>query len=171
MNKTKGIKKVFIDNKKSKQIKTRKPVLKPIDKYKEILFISDTEKNHLLTEITSIFKQAKISYLYSRTNKEDNSTTGIYTYHSSDFSLIGKIKNENLIQMLSINFDLVLDFSSFETLNQYLLKNLNYSFMIGKSNTEKSKMYDLLIENKLNDTEFIQAIKQNITLLSQNGNN
>ena len=74
------------------------------------------------------------------------------------------------MKLIELQFDLILDLSADETLNLFLLKKLNSSFLIGKEGIEKSKMYDLLVSENVSNDEFIQTVKQQITLLSQNGN-
>jgi hypothetical protein len=169
MGGTDQIKHLFI-NKKIRRDPNRKPVLKGLDEYTEILFIADTDQTQRLNELSSVFKHAKISFLYRRNEKEDKSTQGNYSYHSSDLNLTGKIKNDKLNQMMQKQFDLILDLSIDCVLNQFLLKKLSSSFIIGKKGIEKSQMYDLLVDDKVNEETFIETIKQQLTLLSQNGN-
>jgi hypothetical protein len=69
-----------------------------------------------------------------------------------------------------MQFDLVLDLSDDDPIGRFLIEKLNQSFMIGHSHTEKSFLYDLMIENQLNDHDSIKIIIEQLTLLSQNGN-
>ncbi|MDG1913302.1 MAG: hypothetical protein P8I55_01785 [Crocinitomix sp.] len=163
------IKNLFI-NKKIRRDPKRKPVLKGLDRYHEILFIADTDQSQRLNELTSIFKHAKISFLYARKEKEDKSAHGNYSYHLSDLNLTGKIKNDKLNQMMQKQFDLILDLSTDTVLNQFLLKKISSTFIIGKKGIEKSEMYDLLVDEKVEEKTFIETVTQQIKLLSQNGN-
>ncbi|MFT5823698.1 MAG: hypothetical protein ACI8ZM_004960 [Crocinitomix sp.] len=164
-----NIKKLFIKQKKVARNPKRKPLLRAIDQYNEILFIADTDQSELTNELSAAFRHAKFSFLFPRENKEDNTIHGCYSYQINDLNLTGKIKNDKLNQLLQIQFDLILDLSIDETFNHYLLKKLNASFIVGKKGMEKSGMYDLLLSETVNKEEFIQTIKKQITILSQNG--
>ncbi|NOQ73694.1 MAG: hypothetical protein GQ574_16930 [Crocinitomix sp.] len=166
---TENIKKLFIKQKKVARDPDRKPILKTMDQFNELLLIADADPSNLANELSAAFRHAKISFLFPRKNKEDNTAHGTYCYHASDLNLTGKIKNDKLKQLMQIQFDLILDLSTDEILNQYLLKKLSASFIIGKKGIEKSEMYDLLVSETTNNEEFIQTITKQITLLSQNG--
>ncbi len=165
-----NIKKLFIKQKNVERDLNRKPILKALDQYTEILLIADSDPSYKEAELNTAFKNAKLSFLYPRENKEDQSAHGSYSYHPNDLNLTGKIKNDKLKQLLQMQFDLILDLSADETLNQFLLKKVSGSFIIGKKGKEKSSMYDLLVTENISDEEFLQTITQQITLLSQNGN-
>lgn len=165
-----NIKKAFIKRKKAKRSNKRVPVLKPLDAYKEILVFSNEDKSALTSAVSDIFKQAKITFCYERSQKEDDSSPGTYSYHLNDLNLTGKIKNDKLNRLVQIPFDLILDLSNEEPLGLFILEKLNQSFMIGKEGLEKAYLYDLIIENHEKDGDFLNTIKQQITLLSQNGN-
>lgn len=166
-----NIKKAFIKRKKAKRSKKRVPILKPLDAYKEILIFSNEDKSALTDVISTIFKQAKITFCYERYQKEDDTGLNSYSYHLGDLNLTGKIKNDKLNQLVQTPFDLVLDLSNEEQLPLFILEKLNQSFMIGKKGLEKVYLYDLIIENYEKDGDFLNTIKQQITLLSKNGNN
>ena len=165
-----NIKKAFIKRKKTKRNTKHTPVLKPVDAYREVLVYSNEDKSALTQKLSTVFKQAKITFCYERAEKEDSSAPGAYSYHLNDLNLTGKIKNDKLNRLLQIPFDLILDLSNEEPLSLFFLEKLNHSFMIGKRGTEKAYLYDLIIENNENDGDFINTIEQQITLLSQNGN-
>lgn len=144
----------------------RKPELKKPADFHEILIISDEDAQNLLPHISSLFRHAKISFFSRREQKEDQSAHGNYTYHSNDLNLTGKVKSDKLNKLLNIKFDLIVDLSKNEPLNVFLIKKLNHSFMIGKSDSEKSLLCDLMIPYKENDELFFNEIQQQLTLLS-----
>lgn len=167
---TDHIKNIFIKQRKVLRDPKRKPILRAIDHYREVLFIADNDQSHRLNEVSKVFRNAKISFLFSRDEKEDTSAKGSFSYHTNDLNLTGKIKNDKLKQMMQMQFDLILDLSADGIINLFLLKKLNGTFLIGKKGFEKSEIYDLLVSEKVDEETFIETIKEQITLLSQNGN-
>ena len=164
------MKNIFINRKRLKKRSNRIPILKRIESYKEILVLSDDDKQHLLTPVSDVFRHAKISFLSPRENKEDLSKEGNYTYHRNDLNLTGRVKNDKLKRLAQIQFDLILDLSENAPLNLFFIDKLNYTFIIGEEGNDKSLLYDLIIEKSTNDTDYLELIKQQITLLSRNGN-
>jgi len=146
----------------------RKPELKKLQAYKTLLIVSEDKKNYLLEDLLETFPKAKISFLFARPHKEDETAKGTYSYHPADFNLTGAIKNDKLNELLKRQFDLVLDLSKNELLTNFLLERLKTSFMIGKGSAETSFLYDLSINDSKSDSDFLNKTKQQITLLTQN---
>jgi len=140
----------------------------PVENYHSILIVQNGADDNLIKNIESIFKNSKVTQLYSRTEKEPttNDTNYIYTYHASDLGL-GKIKNERLLGLINTNFDLVIDFSDKITEFNYFVKISKALLKIGNLHSTKNYLYDLLVEKGNSNSDFIDNIKLQINTLSQ----
>jgi len=162
----------LLNNKVNKKGTNRKIEILPVDKIHNILIIAnsleneETIKNHLLL----IFQGAKISTLSTRDQKIDESNGLRYTFHPADVGL-GKIKNERLIGLVNSNFDLLIDFVSEPTELDYFVYKSNSLLKVGDLHSSKNYLYDLLLERGQSHSDFIENIKTQLLLLSNNGNN
>ncbi|MDA7803082.1 hypothetical protein N8987_00715 [Crocinitomix sp.] len=163
------MKRFLINRAKVKKRLTRKPILRKLNVYREILIISDQDKSMLKTTITAIFPNAKIYFLSQRKEKEESAKNANFTFHASDLNLTGKVKNDKLNSLLDNRFDLVVDLSGNLPLNNFIIGKLNHTFMVGTEESGKGLWYDLIIKNTKSDQEFFENIKAQINLLSQNG--
>ena len=163
-----NIKKKLLNHKTDRN---RKVEILPIEKVHNILIvINDSEnfqiiKNHLLV----VFQKSKITTLSYRDKKNDSSNGFHYSFHTSDIGL-GKIKNERLIGLINTNFDLMIDFTSKPTELDYFVQKSNCTLKLGNLHSSKNYLYDLLIEKGNSNSDFIENIKTQILLLSNNGN-
>ncbi|WP_070138259.1 DUF6913 domain-containing protein [Crocinitomix algicola] len=163
------MKKIIINQAKIKKRLERKPILRKLDVYREVLVVADEDKSQLESFINAIFPRAKIYFLFPRNEKEDQTKTDVFSYHISDLNLTGKVKNDKLKKVLDNRFDLVVDLSKNLPLNNFILARLNHTFMVGSASNNKSLWYDLIIPEAKNDKELFEHIKTQINLLSQNG--
>lgn len=92
-----------------------------------------------------------------------------YTIHSGDISLTGKVKNDKLRELFKHQFDLILDLSDDDPIFTGMIEKIEASFLIGRSNSKRSFLYDLSVEGDWNNKELIPIITQQIKLLSQHG--
>ena len=150
----------------------RKIEILPIDKTHNILIVIDnfTKDQIIRNHLQLIFEKSKITTLSFRNEKVDDSNGFFYSFHSSDIGL-GKIKNERLIGLTNTNFDLMIDFVSKPTELDYFVQKANSSLKIGDLHSSKNYLYDLLLERGNSDSDFIENIKKQLLLMTNNGNN
>lgn len=166
-----NFKKKLLKGKVDKKSKNRKIEILPIEKVYNILIVidkfeDDAEiKNHLQL----VFQKAKITSLSFRNEKVDDSIGFFYSFHPADLRLT-KIKNERLIGLVNTNFDLVIDFVSELTELDYFVYKCDSSLKIGDLHSTKNYLYDLLLEKGQSYSDFIENIKTQLLLLSNNGN-
>lgn len=148
----------------------RKPILKKVEDYTEILLLLNSENDSTVSDIGSQFPFAKLTVLVPRSKKERNDWAPYSSYHKSDFSLTGKLKNDNLNQVLSRTYDLVVDLSSESKINDSLIKRIKGDFIIGGNASKNEDLYDLQIEQQLCIKQDIKALVNHLKLLTQHGN-
>lgn len=163
------MKKIIINQAKIKKRLERKPILRKLEVYREILILADTDKSGLVPTLKQIFPQAKAYFLSPRKEKEDTSKKDSFSFHISDLNFTGKVKNDKLKKVLNNRFDLVVDLSKNSPLNNFILSKLNHTFMVGSAENGKSLWYDLIVPSASNDKDFLKNIETQINLLSQNG--
>lgn len=149
---------------------SRKPLLKKLADYREVLIFLNTDDETLKNELIVTFPQAKTTFVYPRKDKKTENESHDVTYHKSDFNLTGSIKSDKLKKITSISYDLVVDLTAENKISKILLTSLNQSFMTGRRGNNKSFLYDLLLNDSLSDQQIINEFKSIITLLSQDGN-
>jgi len=144
----------------------RKIEILPINKYHSVLIVVNTLDSNLESHLKKTFDKAKFTFLTTRADKENHSTeNNIYTFHVSDLGF-GKVKSEKLIGLLHTNFDLVIDFTTKTSALDYFIKKSISTLKIGALHSTKNYLYDLLIEFKNSDINFINNIKSQINILS-----
>ena len=148
----------------------RKPILKKVEAYTEILVLLNHENDAVVSDFGRLFPSAKLTVLVPRLQKEGNDRVPYSTYRKSDFNLTGKLKNDNLKQVLSQTYDLVLDLSSESKINDTLIKKIKGDFIIGGIASKNADLYDLQIEQQLCINQDIKALINHLTLLTQHGN-
>jgi len=158
----------LLNKKTTKSSLKRNVCVLPIADYYSILIIQNKANDILIKSIESIFKNSKVTQLYSRTEKEVpiEHNTHIYTYHISDLGF-GKIKKERLLGLVNTNFDLVIDFSDKITEFNYFIKIATATLKIGDLHSTKNYLYDLLVDKGSSDSDFLDNIKLQINTLSQ----
>jgi ADP-heptose:LPS heptosyltransferase len=154
---------------KNKRI-LRRPILKKVEAYSEILVLMNLENDAVVSDFVRLFPSAKLTVLVPRLQKERNDRIPYSTYHKSDFNLTGKLKNDNLAEVLSRTYELVVDLSSESKINDLLLNRIKGDFIIGGIASKNSHLYDLQIEQQLCDKHDIKALINHLTLLTQHGN-
>lgn len=169
MSNTDFIKNAIIKKKLKTVRPKRKPILRALSNFRNILVISEDQKKELIQPIGSHFNRATITTLYKRSEKEDNSEKGHYSAHLSDINAFGKIKNEKLIQLTNKQYDLIIDLLASDELLRYISQHIKSSFIIGKSGTKSTFLYDLIIEPGNTEKEFIANAVDQIIQLSANG--
>ena len=68
--------------------------------------------------------------------------------------------------MINTNFDLIIDFVSESTELDYFVHKSNSSLKIGDLHSSKNYLYDFLLERGDSHSNFIENIKTQINLLS-----
>lgn len=149
---------------------SRKPILKKVANYTDLLILVDDEDDALIQTIKVNFSGANITLLLPRLNKEAEDRAPYCSYHKSDFNLIEKIKSIKLNEVLSRTYDLVVDLSTDSKLNELVFKKIKGNFLIGGSHKLNADCYDLQIEKRICDNKEITVLKNHLTILSQHGN-
>jgi hypothetical protein len=163
------IKNLFLKKAALKKRPTRKPLLKSIEGFENILVIS-SEKNEEIEELVrKAFINAKIVHLDRREKKVEKIQSDNYTIHLSDISLTGNVKNDKLRELFKHQFDLIIDLSDDDPIFNAMIEKIETSFLIGRSNAKRSFLYDLSVEGDWNNKELIPILTQQIKLLSQHG--
>ena len=163
------IKKGVIKRKLKKARPKRKPVLRQLSNFRNILIVGEEDKTALIKSVSSHFPRASIAVLYKRIDKENNSKKGLYSTHLSDINLTGKVKSEKLTRLMDEQYDLIIDLLKKDELLRYISQQIKASFIIGPSGAENTFMYDLIIDQGESEQQFIENIAKQITLLSTNG--
>lgn len=161
-----NIKRKFLNKKIKSSNEVREIRIQPIEKYRNIIIISNSSNHDLLIQLSKLFQLAKISIVYLRKEKEDKSKNNEYTVNIVDFAM-NYLKNEKLNTLVAEKFDLLIDLSDNKTELNFFVKNIQSLLKIGKYNSPKSYLYDLLIEFGSNSTDFIQNINKHINIFSQ----
>lgn len=163
------IKKLFLKKAAVKKRPTRKPLLKSVEGFENILVIASEKNDEIEELVRKAFIHAKIVHLERREKKVEKIQSDNYTIHSSDISLTGKVKNDKLRELFKHQFDLILDLSDDDPIFTGMIEKIEASFLIGRSNSKRSILYDLSVEGDWNNKELIPIITQQIKLLSQHG--
>jgi len=161
-----NIKRKFLNKKINSSEEVREIIIQPIEKYRNIIVVSNSSDHDLLIQLSKLFQSAKISILYIRKEKEDKSKTNEYTVHIKDFAM-NALKNEKLKNLVKEKFDLLIDMSDNKTELNFIVKNIQSTLKIGKYNSPKSYLYDLLIEFGSNTNDFTQNINKHLNIFSQ----
>jgi hypothetical protein len=163
------IKKLFLKKATLKKRPTRKPLLKSVEGYENVLVIASEKNDDIEELVRKAFIHAKIVHLERREKKVEKIQSDNYTIHSGDISLTGKIKNDKLRELFKHQFDLIIDLSDDDPIFTGMIEKIEASFLIGRSNSKRSFLYDLSVEGDWNNKELIPMITQQIKLLSQHG--
>lgn len=142
--------------------------LLPSESYHKILYILENESESFKEAIKKKFPGSYPHHLFIRNIKTDTAIGHNYSVHDSDFNLTGNLKNDKLIQLSKMKFDLIIDLSNNSALLNYFIHAIPASLIIGKMNAENSYLHDLFIESTGSDMDFLENIKNKITLLTEN---
>jgi hypothetical protein len=164
-----GIRKMFQQRAALKKRPARKPVLKSVDKFENILVISTENEEEIEKVLPTIFIHAKIIHLTQRQKKTEKIQSNGFTIHSSDLSLTGIVKNDKLREVFKHQFDLIIDLSDNDPMFTRLIEQIETSFLIGRTNAKRSLLYDLAVDGEWTNKELIPIITEQIKLLSQHG--
>ena len=158
-------------NRKVHDSNDRNVCLRQPDHLKTILLIADEENTQTKKLAEKTFPSSRVHHLFTRKSKEDGSKGFNYSVHTSDFGITGKLKNEHLLHLEKMPFDLVIDLSSdIEQLNYFLLRT-PANLILGRNNSTNNHLHDLIFDYKQNDQNFLEYIREKLTLLTKNGNN
>mgnify|MGYP000480291192 CR=1 FL=1 len=167
-DKVSGLKKRAIKKKTDKLKSEKKVVIRPLEAYKKILLISIEEKQGFRKDIEGVFPMSKTHHLHFRPIKEDRSVGFDYSVHPSDFNLTGVLKNDKLSNLTKDHFDLVLDLSTDSVTLDYFTKSVSADLVIGRMSAQK-EAHDLRVEYGTDDRSFLNNVKHQLLLLSENG--
>lgn len=158
---------------KEKFIKNRPPessgkkiILKKPDSFERIILITSDKKSDLFDKIKLLFKNAEISHLYLRKEKQDSSEKFTYTVHPSDFNLTGHLKNDKLMKLLQAEFDLTIDLCPDSILLNYFVSRIKSTLITGKSGTEMEAYFDLLLQENLSDYDFPESLSKYLLIFA-----
>ena len=158
-------------NKKINSNSTRKSLhLMPVDDYHKILYIKEDESESFKDKIQKVFPSSYPHHLYLREIKVDTTIGHNYSVHESDFNLTGNLKNDKLIQLSKMQFDLVIDLSKNSTLLNYFINQIPANLIVGKMNADNAFLHDLFVESKRSDIDFLENIRKQLSILTKNGN-
>lgn len=144
--------------------KNREISILPLERYKEILLINFEQLKKVKEVVKSNFSNSKIDTLNLRHQKEENYTDGEYTFHKSD-KKFWRIKNENLIKLLSKNFDLIIySDNTLEALIKFSNK-IESKLIIGPDDMDNNFILDILIKPSTDEVEYINKIANQINIL------
>ncbi|UKN01891.1 hypothetical protein K6119_19395 [Paracrocinitomix mangrovi] len=149
---------------------SRHVVLMEPDKIKSVLIVTEKEDNTLKRKVEELFPSASVYHLFTRDIKEDNSKGFYYTVNKSDFNLTGVLKNDKLKNLESMQIDLLVDLSAEEGLLDYFVSRINATLKVGQMYTEKSSMYDLLIQLEGSKIQQIEKIYDQLKIFTINAN-
>ena len=162
----------LLSKKVNKTRENRQIIISPLEKVHSILIIFNESSNvsSIKEQLALVFQNSKITSLTTRNEKVDESDGYSYSYHPNDLGL-GKIKNERLVGLINTKFDLVIDFVSETTELDYFVYKTDSLLKIGDLHSTKNYLYDLLLERGNSSSDYIENIKAQLLLLSNNGNN
>ena len=153
--KAKGINKKINENTSRKSLH-----LIPVNDYHKILYIKEEENESFKDKIQKVFPNSYPHHLYLREIKVDATIGHNYSVHESDFNLTGKLKNDKLIQLSKMQFDLIIDLSKNSTLLNYFIHQIPAKLIAGKMDAKNAFLHDLFVESQESDFEFIENIRK-----------
>ena len=154
--------------KKSNQPVNRSVFLRNPDQMKTIFLVTNEEEKSTKKIVEAQFPNCAVHQLYIRPIKEDRSIGFYYTVHNTDFNLTGNLKNDKLKNLVSMDFDLLLDLSDNSTMLQYFINKSRAAMKIGRLNTKHLEQYDLLLEFTRSVEQTVKDIFEQINLLTKN---
>ena len=155
--------------KKKSNLKTNRSVqLKKPNLIKSILLVVN-EKNKSIKQIVETqFSTARVHLLYTRDVKIDSSEDFYISTHYSDFNLTGQLKNDKLINLNKMSFELLIDLSKNSNLLDFFIKRSTANLKVGAIDSEKTKNYDLLVDAGTTNHEYIKNIYNHLITLTEN---
>ncbi|MFK8045136.1 MAG: hypothetical protein AB8B72_06560 [Crocinitomicaceae bacterium] len=140
--------------------------LLPLLSYKSILVIIDKAEQIRHNQLHHTFPSAEFTFLTIRTERQDKSSGKNYTFHSGD-KRFGKVKNDRLLTLLSLQFDLLMDLSHNKNL-KYFCRNVPANLKAGCFNSDSNYNLDLLVNNRGTVENLIDGIAEQIHKLTLN---
>jgi hypothetical protein len=164
----KKIKESFLKKKSQSALNRMVRVVKP-DQVKTLLLIVNEESKTSKRLVEDLFSNASVHMLFERAIKTDSTVGFYYSVHDSDFNLTGNLKNDKLLNLSKMQFELLLDLSSDSELLSYFSKNSTANFKVGNMNRKDIQTFDLLIEYGKTDAESIKQIFSTLITITKNG--
>jgi len=140
--------------------------LLPLNAYKSILVIIDKAEQIRHNQFHQKFPCADFTFLTIRSEKQDDSSGKNYTFHKND-KRFGKIKNDRLLSLMALNFDLIIDLSEKKDL-KYFCENISANLKAGCFNTDLNFNLDLLVNNTGTTENVIDNLAKQIQKLTLN---
>ena len=137
-------------------------------KVKKLLLITNEEQKSIKRKCEELFQNASVLHLYEREIKVDNSKGFYYTVHKSDFNLTGKLKNDKLVNLSKMEFDLLIDLSSDSEELDYFLRTVRAGLKVGDLTTKDKTAYDLFLNFASKDSQAIEQIHTQLAYLTKN---
>ncbi|MBK7129781.1 MAG: hypothetical protein IPM74_05250 [Crocinitomicaceae bacterium] len=170
MSLTDSFKQNFLKKKIKPTDRRSQIILKKPEAFSKILIIAEKLDEEMMQQIGKVFSHAEINCCSLRKEKEDQSGKFRYTVHPSDFNLTGRLKNDKLTKLQSIQFDLTIDLSGDSDLLKYFLCTTKSSLIIGKMEHFESALYDIFLDAGQNNLQFIANIEKQLNQLQQYAN-
>ncbi|MFT4600936.1 MAG: hypothetical protein ACI857_001113 [Arenicella sp.] len=161
-----AIKTKLLSKKSRLQIQRNIWLKKPAE-IKKILLVSNSDAKSLKRKAEETFDNAGVHHLFIREVKEDTTIGFYYSVHESDFNLTAILKNEKLQNLLSMDFDLLIDLSEKSAILSYFVNQSKASLKIGPINTKQISTYDVLIDLKGSEADKISNIYTHLNTLKQ----
>ncbi|WP_111709176.1 DUF6913 domain-containing protein [Lutibacter citreus] len=135
-----------------------------------IVLLDDINENETLVkelkkELNLNEKGLKVVVIHQQNNKNKEDEIGFYP---QDFGWYGKIKSEELKNILTKKYDLLINYSKIDNLyNNLVLLQSKSSFRVGFAHLD-NRFYDLLIDCKSTKTSlFNKELKKYLTILNK----
>lgn len=138
-------------------------------KIKKVLLVTDEENKSAKKACEELFSNASVHHLFERPIKADTTKGFYYSVHQSDFNLTGKLKNDKLINLSKMEFDLLIDLSDFKNKElAYFVASNRAGLKVGDISSSDKKTYDLFIDLGKRNEITIQNIHSQIEYLTRN---
>jgi hypothetical protein len=144
--------------------KNRQISILSLEKYENILLINFEQLKQVKEVVKSNFSNSQIDTLNLRLQKEENYADGDYTFHKSD-KKFWRIKNENLIKLLSKRFDLIIYSNNTPEALIKFSNKIESKLIIGPDDMDNNFILDILIRPSMDEIEYINKIANQINIL------
>lgn len=134
-----------------------------------VLLDENCDKGKLVKELRkelNIDKELITVLVFQHKNRKDEKKEN--TFSSKDFGWYGKIKSEELENILTKKYDLLINYSKIDNLyNNLLLLQCKSAFRVGFAHLD-NRFYDLLIDCESSKTSlFNKELKKYLTILNK----
>ncbi len=162
------IKRKFIERGILRKPSPKRVKIAPPDNYLNILLVSESLPKNVVDSAKSLFPKAEVSVIQHRPVKVDDSASGDYTVHHSDFSLSGKLLNVKLQKLTDRHFDIVINLSQNSSALMWIVSRLKTEIRVGPKLPQHFEN-DVVVVGNDEPSVFLQNVKRQLELLS-NGN-